>query len=160
MPTLQDDTEFLTDVLLGNQDAVRLVLGFAEVSQVWDDLVDEDGPVPPDVVNAAFHTALVRIPMNAFYRAHVEILSPVVNAVVLDWIASNALERGTEHERTIAWSIRDNLCSLVVTCAQLVGGYHHAVEVGPRIHSFGRDEPLRDYLEDKDVHRRKEGRAD
>jgi len=137
------EREWLMEVLQGCEPAVQFCLDLADVSQVWDDLIDEGRS---DAVNQAFIAALVAIPANPFYRAHFEALHPMVAMWCLDYVASLTLEAGSTHDRTIAFAIRDSYAALVQQCALLIGGIGYAASQAARIRRGVHDEPLAEYL--------------
>lgn len=144
------EREFLEHVLLGDRQAVDFVEMLGQISQVWDDIVDEPHSPPSAAdINKAFWTALVGVQMNPFFNRHRDVLMPVLHMAVVDWMDSNNLERGSKHDKTLAFVLRDTLVSVVVLCAELVGGWQHAREVGPNIRRFFYSEHLDQYLEDK-----------
>lgn len=138
------------DVLKADQAAVDFIETVGGLSQVWDDVVDGDIPSEAiaDVVNRMMHITLFVLPNNPFYRYNFATLNPMMQLIVNDWHDANALERGTRHDRTVAFVLRDRLASLVVQCAAIVGGATWARTVGPRIRRFFFDETLDQYLED------------
>jgi len=150
-------TDFLGQALRGNQDAVNFCLLLGSISQTWDDLVDEDKHVGGAEVNAAFWNALVALPTNAFYRQHEQLLSPLVQGAITDWMDSNTLALGTRHEKTLSFVLRDRLSSVVVQCALIVGGYNWMLEIGPEIRRRLQAETLEEYLGEDDESGRKRG---
>jgi len=64
---------------------------------------------------------------------------------ISDWFSSNELELGSDHDRNLAFVLRDRLASVVVQCACLVGGYAWMREVGPEIHRYFMDETLEEF---------------
>lgn len=155
---MEDQTQFLHQMLRGNADAVDLVEALAGVSQVLDDLIDKDvEPSPHDIV-AAFWDALVTVPSNPFYQRHVATLQPLIRQTLLDWLAANVLERGDRQAQTLAFVLRDSLTGIVHYCALLVGGLEWAIEVGPSIRMYFHDDGLEDYLSERE--KTQEGRGD
>jgi hypothetical protein len=141
-----DERAYLLEVLKGNEAAADYCLGLAEVSQAWDDVVDGDKELTALRLHQAFMQAVVTLPANPFYRQHQAALQPLVESAVFDWCAANRLEKGSEHDKSLAFVLRDNLVSVVVYCAYLVGGQQWAVEKGAEIRQFFHDETLVDYV--------------
>lgn len=139
-----NERDWLMEVLQGCEPAVQFCLDLAEISQVWDDLIDDGHS---DAVNHAFIAALVAVPANAFYRAHFDALHPLVTMWCLDYVSSITLEAGNDHERSIAFVIRDGYAAIVQQCAVLIGGIGYAATLAARIRQAVHDEPLADYLE-------------
>ncbi len=135
------------DVLQNEPEAVRLVEDMGLLSQIWDDLVDGDRAVPPQAVSKAFWLALVGIPENHFFRRHRAMLQPLMRCYITCWLDANELERGTDHDRTVAFVLRDVLGDVIIQCAGLIGGYDYMRSVGPRVRRMVHDETLGEYLE-------------
>lgn len=137
------EADWLLDVLRGNEAAVDLCLALGMVSQVWDDVVDEGHSTH---INQAMVAALVEIPANPFYRAHFDRLQPLVAMACFDYLASVQLERGSTHDRTLAFVMRDSYAAIVTQCAAIIGGTGYAIAQAPRIRRGVHDEPLSQYL--------------
>lgn len=134
---------WLMDVLQQCEPAVQFCLDLGAISQVWDDLIDEGHS---GAVSEAFIAALAALPANPFYRAHFEQLHPLVTLWCVDYMASVTLERGSDHDRTIAFVLRDSYAAIVQQCAVLIGGLGYAVTQAARIRRAVHDETLADYV--------------
>lgn len=144
-----DQHSFLMHVLRGNSDAVEMCEQIFHISQVLDDLVDQDKPVTSAQVIKTFWVALIELPANPFYRRHELIIRPLMAGALQDWTDSTALERENDaHGRHLAFVLRDQLTSMVVQCANLVGGYDWMQEVSVSIRKYFHDETLIDYIND------------
>jgi hypothetical protein len=140
------EREFLQQVLPNNPSAVAFCETVFQISQVLDDLIDGDGQLDQGTVIQAFWRALVDLPENAFYRQHEPFLRPQLAVALQDWTDSVTLERsGDEHDRNLAFVLRDQLTGIVVQCTRLVGGYEFMRQVGPTIRRYFHDERLADY---------------
>ncbi|EIY2512136.1 hypothetical protein ACUHOO_000777 [Pseudomonas aeruginosa] len=141
--------QLLHRVLQGNLDAIRFCETLFEISQTLDDIVDGDKALTPQEVYGAFWLALVELPVNPFYRHFEHFIRPLMAAALQDWRDSVVLERsGDEHGQTLAFVLRDQLTSLVVQCAYLIGGAAWMVQVSEGIRRHFHDEPLADYIQD------------
>lgn len=144
---MNDEAKFLHSVLQGNLPAVGFCQTLFSISQTLDDLIDGDRKVAQSSVISAFWKALIELPGNPFYREHEPYLRPLMAGALQDWRDSVVLERSdSEHNRTLAFVLRDQLTSVVVQCAYLVGGESWMESVGPQIRGYFHDEPLSDYL--------------
>jgi len=141
-----DERGFLIWVMQGNGEAVAFLEQVFRISQVWDDIIDGDKEVPREAVNKAFWEAIT-LPENPFYARHFDKLQPVMQVAMADWMAANQLEKGDAHDRNIAFVIRDNLASLIMQCARLVGGFDWAQEIAPAIRRHIHEESLEEYKE-------------
>lgn len=142
-----NERAFLQHVLKDHAAAILFCEALFRVSQVLDDLIDGDKPVTSDAIYRAFWEAMIDIPGNAFYRAHEPLLRPLMAAALQDWRDSVTLERdGDRHGRTLAFVLRDQLTSLVVQCAGLVGGFAWMQQVSADIRRHFHEDKLDDYL--------------
>lgn len=140
------EEQFLNEVLLGRSDAVLFCLLLGEISQTWDDLIDQDKPVGKERIHAAFMATLLRLPVMPFYIDNFQSLYPIIQISIYDWMTANELEQGNEHSKTLAFVLRDSLTAVVVQCAYLVGGHEHAIKQAPIIRARFHDEKLSAYL--------------
>lgn len=146
---VDDEAKFLQSVLRGHAPAIQFCRTLFSISQTLDDLVDGDRAVPETAIISAFWKALIELPANPFYRDNEPYLRPLMAMALQDWRDSVVLERSnSEHYKTIAFVLRDQLTSLVVQCAYLIGGESWMESVGPQIRGYFHDEPLSDYLND------------
>jgi hypothetical protein len=131
-------------LLLGDPHAARFVQAICEVFHLWDDLIDQDRQLSAADIHKAFRLALVEIPAMLFYAQNFSVLHSLIDAVVLNWLAANKLEKSKEKsDLEIAFIVRSSYQDIVLRCAQIVGGFDHAATVAPElrrvIHSEGFD---------------------
>lgn len=131
---------------LGDEDALAFCEAFFFITQIWDDLVDQDKAIDPADVNRAFWLALVEMPANPFFARHAAQLNAFIGQAACAWFDANVLERGTTHERTVAFVLRDAVGGLISLCAYLVGGYDRMRAVSPHVRRLVHDETLETYL--------------
>lgn len=143
-----NEREFLQYVLKDHGPAILFCESLFRVSQTLDDLIDGDKPVTNDDVYQAFWEALIDIPSNSFYRAYELTLRPLMAAALQDWKDSVTLERDSQHGRTIAFVLRDQLTSLVVQCSCLVGGFDWMQQVSKQIRLHFHEDSLQSYIDD------------
>lgn len=144
-----DEAQFLQMVLRNHGPAIRFCQTLFQISQTLDDLIDGDRGVPQATIISAFWKALIELPANPFYREHEPYLRPLMGAALQDWRDSVILERSdSEHYKTIAFVLRDQLTSVVVQCAYLIGGESWMESVGPQIRVHFHEDTLSDYLND------------
>jgi len=146
MPGISEQT-FTYTACKGYKPAIDLCNLFFHVCQVWDDLVDKDKDVTEEQVNNAFIIALIEIPSNPFYQQYFHYLKGVMFAGIIDWMDANDLEKGDEHQKMVAYTLRDNFNNLLIHCAYLLGGkaWMHHIRKQLRLNVY--DEPIREYLE-------------
>ncbi|MHB0820133.1 hypothetical protein ACYCFK_17885 [Stutzerimonas stutzeri] len=142
-----NERAFLQHVLKDHASAILFCESLFRVSQILDDLIDGDRPVAGDAIYRAFWEAMIDIPGNPFYRAHEPTLRPLMAAALQDWRDSVTLERdGDHHGRSLAFVLRDQLTSLVVQCAGLIGGFAWMQDVSAQIRRHFHEDKLADYL--------------
>lgn len=140
---------FLNRVLLGNALAVAFCEELFQVSQVWDDLYDEDKEVSKETLNRTFWSTLISLPNNPFYQQYFDVLNPLLQAAIVDWIDSNDLARGNREQKCAAFVLRDTLSSIVIHCARLVGGWDWMREISVEVREALYDEDsLSDFMEE------------
>lgn len=145
----QDEHAFLCRVLPNAPAAVAFCETLFRISQTLDDLIDKDRTPDDTEVVSAFWQALIELPSNPFYRQHEPYLRPLMASALQDWRDSVTLERtGNRHHRTLAFVLRDQLTSLVIQCAYLVGGEAWMTQVSVAIRRHFHEDTLDDYLND------------
>lgn len=146
-----NEREFLQHVLRNDTAAILFCESLFRVSQVLDDLIDQDKPITGDAIYQSYWEALIDIPSNPFYRANELTLRPLMAAALQDWRDSVTLERDESHHgRTIAFVLRDQLTSLVVQCACLVGGFQWMQQVSKEVRLHFHEDSLHSYINDLD----------
>ena len=149
-----NEREFLQHVLQGQHAPILFCETLFRISQTLDDLIDKDRPVSDDAIYDAFWEALIELPANPFYRANEPYLRPLMAAALQDWRDSVRLERsGKQHNRTLAFVLRDQLTSVVVQCAYLVGGRDWMQKVSEEVRLHFHEDALQDYLNEFDTGR-------
>ena len=147
---MNNQNQFLYDVLRGNESAVIFCQRLFSISQIVDDLYDGDNEIDREDIKRMIWYSLVELPSNAFYRENFFVLQPLIRMALTDWIDSTVLEQGELHDKTIAFVLRDALNSVVSQCIYLVGGYEWMVQVSPAVRRFFHDETLSDYLNESE----------
>lgn len=144
-----DEHQFLCRVLPNAPAAVAFCETLFRISQTLDDLIDKDRPVSDADLVSAFWQALIELPANPFYRQHELFLRPLMAGALQDWRDSVTLERaGDTHDKTLSFVLRDQLASVVVQCAYLVGGEAWMSQVSVAIRRHFHEDQLGDYLND------------
>lgn len=126
---------------MGNRDAVLFAQHLFKVSALWDDLIDRDKKPTDAEVHDAFQSALVELPLNPFYRRHLDVLLPFVIVTIHNWRAATDFERsGNEDLQRIAFVLRSSYADILVMSAHLLGGWEHAHAWTSRIRELVHDE--------------------
>lgn len=145
----QDQITLLREALLAHEPAVMLNAALIDLLHIWDDLVDRDKPVTDEDVHRAFRLALVVIPANPFYQQHFSALHPLLDNLILNWLAANQMERQPESpiDLPVAFVIRSDYCNFLLKSMVLVGGFDHARAMWPKVRRFWHGEGYEGYLQ-------------
>lgn len=144
---MSDDREFLLHAYQGNAVAVELVLLVAEISHIWDDLIDKDKPVSDAQINRAFGIALLQLPQNPFYQAHYLELLPVMTTGALNWLTANEYEKIDDQEaHALAHVLRYGIADIALFIAYIIGGQEWAQQVAPEMRRRSQKDTLNNYL--------------
>lgn len=119
----KDEAELLHWALLENAEAIAYCLAIGQLSQALDDVVDGDKPVSAEELCRAFWVMLVDLPNNAFVQQYGSQLSAVLGSAFNSWLDANELEKGSDHDKNLAFVLRDALVDVVCFCALKVGGF-------------------------------------
>lgn len=141
-----NERDFLLKVLKSHAAAISFCELVFAISQTWDDLIDGDVEVTKEQVNDAFFRAVIELPANPFYQAHFAMLHPLLQAAIYDWLTANELERGSAHDKTLAFVLRDSLTAVVTQCAAIIGGHQWAIAAAPEIRRYFQDETLQQFV--------------
>lgn len=110
------------------EDAIEWLIALWQVVQLFDDIVDGD-KIDRDNADMAIWNALVGLPSNPFYQAHMVVLLPLVSTAILKWKASDTVELAGEACATsFVW--RAGYYDIVLATVQLVHGTQAAMEIG------------------------------
>jgi len=127
----------LNEWLLGNQDAIRLVLDMGQLIETWDDLIDKDKPISDSDINDSFYAATVSLPLNPFYAQHAPLIASQMIVSINSWQDANALETSdNEKMRMLAFHIRNYTTEILNICVFLVGGMAHLRNTSMEIREF------------------------
>ena len=131
----------------GNLAAVEMCMQLTFIAHVWDDLIDKDKVLTDHEISTAFRILLVDLPYNPFYTDHIVDLRPLIMNVILQWWDANVLERGSDHDRHMAYMLRASFLQIFNYCAYLIGGPDWAGEVGPDMRRLY-EESLESFMEE------------
>jgi len=85
--------EFISKVLMGNEDAIRFANELFFVSQIWDDMIDKDPAPSEENINRMMWVVLIELPLNPFYHANFAHLIPCMKSAIRDWLDANDFEK-------------------------------------------------------------------
>ena len=145
----EDQRQFLERVLLGDQSALEFCELLGQITQLWDDLIDRDKPTSDEEINAAFWNLFVALPRNEFYAQHFHTLNPLLQAAIVDWWDSNALQKSPRlTDKCAAYTLRDTLTTVVIHCARLVGGYDWMRQVSMDVRRWLYTDDIEDFVKE------------
>lgn len=130
----------------GDVNALNMCRMLAEISQIWDDLIDRDEPVSDEQIHHAFTLALVHLPANPFYQRVQNLIHPMFVTAIAEYKASIKFERDRdEHGLEIAHGLRFKLGNVVTYSVVLCVGEDKAAEYLPDVWKFIMSERFEDY---------------
>lgn len=130
----------------GNRDALNMTKVMAEISQVWDDLIDKDKPVTDEQINWAFTAALVYLPMNPFYQRIQQAVMPMWITAITEFKMATKFERDKdEHGLEIAHGMRFAAAQIIAYAVILCVGERKAEEYLPELWKLIMSERFDDY---------------
>lgn len=136
-------------------DEAAIALGemLADISQIWDDLIDRDVPVTNSAINTMMRFALIDIPKNSFYQRHFASLHPVMEDRLYTWFDANLLEReGGRTNLQVAYVLRSVITDILIHMTYLEGGLAHRQQMALAIRQriFSDMEPLGEYIAEQE----------
>ena len=124
-------TEHFDTALELPPDAIQWLLDLWRVTQMLDDVVDND-PIDREELNSTIFLALVGLPANPFFQAHRINLLPVLATSILKWQASNFVEQnGIADEKSFVW--RSAYYDVVLMVVMLCHGVEKAINAAPYV---------------------------
>lgn len=117
----------------GDEQAVHFMLALSDITELWDDLIDQDKEITPARIDSVFYTALFGLACNPFYQRHITYLTPLMVAAINAWKDANTLQRGTPNERAVAYTLRNLDIQIVQAIVLLTQGPEKAREIGPKL---------------------------
>ena len=132
----QAATDILHFIACGDEAAAMYLGVMAELVRLADDLADEDMAAVQrqEKVARLLYLALVVLPSNSFFQRHGSQLSTHFAAIVVDWVvADHWKQNGTEKQQMFGYVRRENMDSLAVAVAVIVGGIDHGIQVSTRL---------------------------
>ena len=131
-----------------NPHAVSFVLDIGDAAELWDDLIDQDKPIQPKDVNRVFTRLVTVLPLNPFFDAYKLQLIPLLVAGINAWHDANALEKGSDNDKAMAYVLRDWYVELTMFVVYLTQGHEAMRELSLDIRRFfSHHESLQDYME-------------
>jgi hypothetical protein len=118
---------------VGDPEAIEFLELIFDITDIWDDLVDQDREVTEDQINSTFTKCLVHLPGNLFYRKNYTVLAPQLMLVINAWQDANELQKGDDADRIYACGLRFLLIQLIATAVSLIKGPDAAREISVEV---------------------------
>lgn len=115
----------------GDRDAVAMLMMLSDITEIWDDLIDKDKPIPDEAIHEAFFKLIVLLPNNPFWVKHRVFLTPIIIQSISSWRAANALARGSRSERALSYTLRNADIQLVQAMIYLTRGQQAMIDLTP-----------------------------
>jgi hypothetical protein len=94
-------------VWIQNPAAVQFIVDFADVCELFDDLIDRDVEIDDAHVIRVLFAVLTEMPLNAFFDQWKRQLIPIIVTGINAWLDANALEKGSDNDKVFAYVLRD-----------------------------------------------------
>lgn len=142
-------SDYHPDWFGGNADAAALIDDLAYIAHLWDDLVDADQPRTPADINKAFALALIDVPANPFYVAHMQNLRPLIHVGVLGYLTANKMEAsGDAHQLEIAHGLRYAIANVAAYAVAATNEYEQTLRILPSMWTTMMPERFEDYAKE------------
>lgn len=92
---------------VGDPDAVKFIIDFADACELFDDLIDKDKAIPDDHVTRVLFNLLTEMPLNTFFDKWKRQLIPLIITGINAWLDATALEKGDDNDQVFAYVLRD-----------------------------------------------------
>lgn len=102
-------------------DAIHFLVSVWDLSQFFDDVVDNPAEIGRHQANDALWDCFVKLPTNTFYLKHQYTLTGCIIPFLMKWQASDSAERaGRANEQSYMW--RAGFYDVVLTCFTILKG--------------------------------------
>lgn len=132
----------------GDTEAAEFIEALITIAHCWDDVVDEGG-VDRRRMDRMMLTALIGLPRNRFYRAHMDDLLPLMEAGIVGWQVATDYELAKdEHGIELAHGLRYSILQAAIFTVMRTNTYDGARAVLPELTKILCPERLNDYLKE------------
>lgn len=141
------EPDFIHTVLKGDPHACALAEMLFYISQVWDDLIDQDRAVDAEKINHMMWLAMLEIPANTFYLKHQFEILPLIRSAMVDYMDANHFEDSLDMDKLhLSFVLRDTIGAIITHMAYLIGGYDWMRRVSPEIRAYVHNESFDSYV--------------
>lgn len=148
---MQSRETLIHEFCCGIQPAIDFFLLIANISQVWDDLIDKDNQQSDDQINLMMWQALIELNENPFFAQNIQQLLPVMKKAIVNWLTSNQHEAAGDKEMLkVSYIKRSCVTDIAIFVALLCGGLEHSLRYAPLIEAaVFKDDSFDDYLNEQ-----------
>ena len=133
---------------VGDHEAVRFIVDFADIYELFDDLIDKDKPIEDAHVIRVLFKALIEYPMNPFFDRNKVHLMPIIVTGLNAWLDANDLEKRERDDKVLAFVLRTIYAELIFYIIYLTRGRDYLRSVSLDVREFfTRTETIDEYLE-------------
>lgn len=120
----------IRDIFGGETPGFTFAAKICSVLHFYDDLIDRDKVISPEVVHKIFWFALVDLQLDPFLQKHKAQLLPILQNAIFNWRAANELERtATKEDLYCAYQLRTTYIDLVSNALALERGFEYSLSV-------------------------------
>lgn len=124
----QAELDTLIQRLVPDPDAARMVCVVSRMVRHADNCADRENEPPTLSMSCAMNCALVELPSNPFYAAHISSLGPLLSTIFVVWDASEVFRFSpVQQRRAWAFAWRDLIDVVLFHTVNLVAGHNAAV---------------------------------
>lgn len=134
-------------VWVADHNAISYVGAVSDAAELFDDVVDADKPLEEGHVERVLFSLLTQLPLNPFFDAYKHQLCPIMFTGVNAWLDSTKMEKGSDHEKTHAYVLRDWYMELLMYVIYLTRGREYMRSVSTEVRAFFMAETLEEYKE-------------
>lgn len=133
----------------GNASALDLYERLVFIAHSWDDLVDRDRDISPDVVNALVMNLLLHLPQNECFRRFETEIRVLLLCGATSYMAANIMEKsGDKHKVEIAHYLRYAVSQVAVFLVSALNGVDKAPAIIAEAMTQMIPERIEDYLKE------------
>jgi len=132
---------------VGDLNAIAYVGAVSDAAELFDDIVDRDTEIENSHVERVLFSLLTQLPLNPFFDAYKHQLCPIMFTGVNAWLDATKMEKGSDHEKSHAYVLRDWYMELLMYTIYLTRGREYMRSVSVEVRAFFMAETLEEYKE-------------
>jgi hypothetical protein len=132
---------------VGDLNAIAYVGAVSDAAELFDDIVDRDTEIENSHVERVLFSLLTQLPLNPFFDAYKHQLCPIMFTGINAWLDATKMEKGSDHEKSHAYVLRDWYMELLMYTIYLTRGREYMRSVSVEVRAFFMAETLEEYKE-------------